>query len=107
MKNGCWFALLFCLVITGCQQQNEEDKVKEVEKDGSVEMKVEITHLDSLHDVMKTEKIFWVKGQQEKTIVNLDTVPSLGMTTETVKTSSDEDTTARINKNYKIFITVK
>jgi hypothetical protein len=107
MKNGYWFALLFCLVSAGCQQQNEEDKVKEVEKDGSVEMKVEITHLDSLYDVMKTEKIFWVKGQQEKTVVDLDTVPSLGMTTETVKTSSGNDTTARINKNYKIFITVK
>nr|AGU10376.1 hypothetical protein [uncultured organism] len=107
MKNGYWIALLSCMVFTGCQQQNEEDKVKEVEKDGSVEMKVEVSHLDSLYDVMKTEKIFWVKGREEKTVVNLDTIPSLGMTTETVKTSSGEDTTARINKNYKIFITVK
>lgn len=107
MKNGYWFSLLFCLVLTSCQQQNEEDKVKEVEKDGSVEMKVEINHLDSLHDVMKTEKIFWVKGQPEKTVINLDTVPALGMTTETLKTSSGEDTTATVNKNYKIFITVK
>lgn len=42
MKNGYWIALLSCMVFTGCQQQNEEDKVKEVEKDGSVEMKVKL-----------------------------------------------------------------
>lgn len=107
MKDRLWFFLLTGLVITGCQQQNNEDKVKEVDKDGSVEMKVKINHLDSARDVMKTEKIFWVKGRQEKTVVDLDTVPALGTTTENVKTSSGEDTTATIKKNYKIFITVK
>lgn len=107
MRNRLSLAVLFCLVITSCQQPNQEDKVKEVDRDGSVEMKVEINHLDSMYDVMKTEKIFWVKGQQEKTTIDLDTIPSLGMTTQSVKTSSGEDTTATINKNYKIFITVK
>jgi hypothetical protein len=107
MKNGLWFSLLSALVLLSCQQQNDEDKVKEVDKDGAVEMKVEINHLDSARDVMKTEKIFWVKGQQEKTIIDLDTVPALGTTTENFKASSGEDTTATIQKNYKIFITVK
>lgn len=107
MKNRQWFSLLSALVVIGCQQENNEDKVKEVDKDGAVELKVEIKHLDSARDVMKTEKIFWVKGQQERAVVNLDTVPALGMTTENVKTNSGEDTTATIKKNYKIFITVK
>ena len=107
MKKGLCFVSLVCLALSACQQSNEEDKVKEVDKDGSVEMKVEINHLDSLHDVMKTEKIFWVKGREERRVIDLDTVPSLGMTTQTLKTDSGEDTTATINKNYKIFITVK
>ena len=107
MKNGLWFSLLSALVLLSCQQQNDEDKVKEVDKDGAVEMKVEINHLDSARDVMKTEKIFWVKGQQEKTVIDLDTVPALGTSNEVVKTSSGDDTTATIQKNYKIFITVK
>ena len=107
MKNGLWLPLLSGMLLMSCQQQDNDDKVKEVDKDGSVEMKVEINHLDSARDVMKTEKIFWVKGQQEKTIIDLDTIPALGTTTENFKTSSGEDTTATIQKNYKIFITVK
>ena len=107
MRRKLLPGLLVCLVFTGCQQAREEDKVKEVDKDGSVEMKVEINHLDSISDVMKTEKIFWVKGHQERAIITLDTIPALGKRMQTLKTSAGEDTTATIDKNYKIFITVK
>lgn len=107
MKNSLWLVLFSAIIVLGCEQKTEEDKVKEVDKDGSVEMKVEINHLDSIQDVMKTEKVYWVKGQAIKTIVDLDTVPALGMTNEVTQNASGEDTTVTIKKNYKIFITVK
>jgi histidyl-tRNA synthetase len=106
MKNGLLVLLLCCLAFAGCEEKNE-DKVKTIDKDGSVEMKVEINHLDSLKDIMKTEKIFWVKGQAVKMITNLDTVPALGMTQQVAENTEGEDTTVTINKNYQIFITVK
>ena len=94
------------LLFSACEKQNK-DQVKEVDKNGSVEMKVHITHLNSESDVMRTEKIFWVKGQQVKSVVNLDTVPALGNIQEVAENSAGEDTTVSIKKNYQIFITVK
>jgi len=94
------------LLFSACSKPND-DQVKEVDKNGSVEMKVHITHLNAESDVMRTEKIFWVKGQQVKSIVNLDTVPALGDVREVAENSAGEDTTVSIKKNYQIFITVK
>jgi len=107
MKNGIWCFVLASVLFVSCSETEKEDQVKEIDKDGAVELKVEINHLDSLQDVMKTEKTFWVKGQAVKTIVNLDTVPALGKTQEQTQNTAGEDTTITINKNYKIFITVK
>lgn len=93
------------LSFMACKEQND-DKVKEVDKNGSVETKVHIAHLNDSLDVMKTENIFWVKNKDVKRVVRLDTIPSLGISDEQGENSSGEDSTIKVKKNYQIFITV-
>jgi hypothetical protein len=107
MKNVIWCLFFALLLFSGCTETQKEDQVKEIDKDGSVELKVEIDHLDTLQDVMKTHKTFWVKGQAVKTVIDLDTIPALGNTQERTQNTAGEDTSITIKKNYKIFITVK
>jgi hypothetical protein len=106
MKKTILAPFVLCLLLSACEEKND-DKVKTVDKTGSVEMKVAVTHLNDTEDVMRTEKVFWVKGNAVKSIVNLDTVPALGSTREVAENSEGEDTTVSIKKNYQIFITVK
>lgn len=94
------------LLLISCGQKRSEDQVKAVDKNGSVEMKVAISHLSDTLDVMKTEKIYWIQGKAVKTIVNLDTVPALGTTNQVIQNSVGQDSTVTIKKNYQIFITV-
>jgi hypothetical protein len=96
---------IFVLSFMACREEND-DKVKEVDKSGSVETKVHITHLTDSLDVMKTENIFWVRNKDVKRVVRLDTIPSLGVSDEQGENSSGEDTTIKVRKNYQIFITV-
>jgi hypothetical protein len=99
--------LFFGLFLTvSCREKQNEDQVKAVDKNGSVEMKVAVSHLNDGQDVMKTEKIYWIQGKAVKTVVNLDTIPSLGTTTQVTQNNAGEDTTVTIKKNYQIFITV-
>jgi len=94
------------LVFAGCAEKND-DKVKTVDQNGSVEMKVDVSHLSDSLDVMKTENIFWIKGKAVKKVIRLDTIPALGSTKEVAENTKGEDTTVTIKKNYQIFITVK
>ena len=97
---------ILALAFSGCEEKND-DKVRTVDQNGSVEMKVGISHLNDSLDVMKTENIFWVKGKASKKVIRLDTIPSLGKTKEIAENTKGDDTTVMINKNYQIFITVK
>ncbi|TDO24364.1 hypothetical protein [Pedobacter duraquae] len=94
------------LVFASCAEKND-DKVKTVDQNGSVEMKVGISHLNDSLDIMKTENIFWIKGMAVKKVIRLDTIPSLGSTKEVAENTKGDDTTVTIKKNYQIFITVK
>ncbi|QNK62723.1 hypothetical protein H7F33_19650 [Pedobacter sp. PAMC26386] len=96
---------ILVLSLMACKEEND-DKVKVVDKDGSVETKVHITHLTDSLDVMKTENIFWVKNKDVKRVVRLDTIPALGVSDEQGENSSGQDSTVKIKKNYQIFITV-
>ncbi|RAJ34206.1 hypothetical protein [Pedobacter cryoconitis] len=98
------FAIL-ALSFMACKQEND-DKVKEVDKNGSVESKVHISHLNDSLDVMKTENIFWVKNKDVKRVTRLDTIPALGTSTEKGENSSGQDTVLKVKKNYQLFITV-
>ena len=96
-------ALLF-----GCSDsQSNEDKVTAIDKDGSIESKISITHLSDSFDVMRTENVFWVKNKQIRNTVLYDTIPSLGVTKETGEDEDGNDSSFTIKKAYQIFITVK
>ena len=97
---------LFILCIS-CNNGNNEDKTKTIEKDGSIETTLSITHLSDSFDILRTEKNIWLHNQLVKTIVTNDTIPALGNTTEVGENSNGDDTTVSIKKNYQIFITVK
>ncbi|WP_367865074.1 hypothetical protein [Pedobacter sp. WC2423] len=96
---------ILALSFVACKQEND-DKVKEVDKNGSVETKVHISHLNDSLDVMKTENIFWVKHKNVKEVTRLDTIPALGFSTEQGENSAGQDTTLKVKKNYQLFITV-
>lgn len=96
---------ILILSFTACKEKND-DKVKEVDKNGSVETKIHITHLTDSLDVMKTENIFWVRNRNVKRVVRLDTIPALGFSDEQGENSSGEDSTIKVKKNYQLFITV-
>ncbi|MGY0039675.1 hypothetical protein [Pedobacter sp. NJ-S-72] len=96
---------ILILSLMACKEEND-DKVKAVDKNGSVETKVHIAHLTDSLDVMKTENIFWVKNKDVKRVIRLDTIPALGISDEQGENSSGQDSTIKVKKNYQIFITV-
>ena len=96
---------VLAISLLACNEE-PDDKVRTVDKNGSVETKIHVNHLTDSLDVMKTENIFWVKNQEVKRVVRLDTIPSLGYIQEKGENSAGEDTTVTVRKNYQIFITV-
>ena len=108
------YLLICALFVMGCSSNNDnedntvnEDVVKEVPKDGSIETVITTTH-DSVGgvDLLNITNKVWVKGQLDKVITRVDTLPSLGDTTMEV-TSGDSSKTVQNKKDYKFFITVK
>ena len=99
-----------CMV--SCNDKPNEDVVKQVSKDGSIEAVLSTKH-ENGYDLLSTEYKIWVKGDIYKTIVKTDTLPVLGTTTETIETDSLDQGGDHISKqvaipkDYEIFITVK
>ncbi len=99
--------LLFIpLAFVGCKDENE-DITNTVNKNGSVETAVHITHIDSSHDEMITTHKIWVKNNVYKTVEYRDTLPSLGI--ENTEAENEDGDTKRVSvpKDYEIYITVK
>jgi len=90
-----------------CAEEAKEDLVNGVNKNGSVETSVSVTHLDSLNDVLTTKHIVWHKGNLFKTIETRDTIPALGMTSVEAENEAGETKNLSIKQAYEIFITVK
>jgi len=98
--------IVIVLLFTNCNNSND-DKVKEISKDGSIETTMSVGHLDSIHDILKTTHRIWIHGSEYKNITHIDTVPFLGVTTQDAE--NNEGTTQRVSlkKDYEIYITVK
>jgi len=88
----------------GCKN---EDDVKELSKNGAVETDISVNHLDSANDVIQTTYNVWVKNAIAKKIIHVDTVPSLGITTEEGENSDGDTRPVTLQKDYEVFITVK
>ncbi len=95
----------FLLVVFICC--DDEDKVKEISKDGSIETVLSVEHLNKNMDVVKTSHKIWVKNNLIKTVIHTDTIPSLGLTTEEGENSDGDTKSVTLKKDYEIFITVK
>ena len=114
MKNKLFLvALLMAIAFASCEQQQNEDVVKQPEKDGSIELVSSTVHIDAKHDVLKLKYTVWLKGSEYKTFVQNDTIPSLGITTEQADTDSTDENgdevyeRVELPKDYQFFITVK
>lgn len=84
-----------------------EDKTKSIEKDGSVEIVLSVTHLNDSYDILTSYQTTWVKNVAVRKAVSIDTLPSLGDTVEDAEDNDGNDTTVVVPKNYQLFITVK
>jgi hypothetical protein len=101
----CALFIVLSTFSTGCDNSNE-DVTKTVDKNGSVETAVQITHLDNDYDLLITTHKVWVKQNIYKTVEYRDTIPSL--VNELRPQSAEADTKdAREKKDYEIYITVK
>jgi len=103
------FLIILGFALTSCEDQDKtnNDKVKAIDKDGSIEAQLSVKHISDTKDVLYIERKTWVHNVMVKDVVTTDTIPSLGQTRETAENSEGTDTTVTVNKNYQIFITVK
>ena len=104
MKIGNVLLVLSMALMTSC---DNEDDVKAISKDGSVETIINVDHLNSNLDVIKTTNYVWIKNVKVKSIVHTDTIPSLGLTTENAENSDGESKMVSLKKEYEVYITVK
>lgn len=89
------------------QACNNEDKVKNVSKDGSIETSITVDHLSDSLDVLISTNLVWKHNRLVKTIVHADTIPSLGIDMEEAENDNGEIRTVLIKKDYELYITVK
>ncbi|MDQ6813479.1 MAG: hypothetical protein M3040_07085 [Bacteroidota bacterium] len=95
------------VILISCNEKSNEDVTTEVNKSGSVETLVHITHLDTLRDELVTTHKVWLKRNLFKTVEYRDTIPALG-NESTVAENEDGDTKkVSVKKDYEIYITVK
>jgi formylmethanofuran dehydrogenase subunit D len=107
--NKFYFLIILGFALGSCQTENNSnnDKVKVIDKDGSIEAQISVKHLSDTKDVLYIERKTWIHNQIIKDVTTTDTVPSLGQTREVGENSDGNDTTVTVKKNYQIFITVK
>ena len=92
------------LVFMSCE---DDDKVQEISKNGSVETIMSVDHLNDSLDIVKTSHKIWIKNVLVKNIIHRDTIPTLGVTTEEGENSDGDTKKVSLKKDYEIFITVK
>ena len=100
----------FYLIIPVCIlafQACNEDKVKEVQKNGAIETSIQVDHLNDSLDVMITTNKIWVHNVLAKTVVHRDTLPTLGFSNQEAENDNGDTKNVSLRKDYEIYITVK
>jgi len=105
MKKLLPFAFALCLLICSCD--DNDDKAKEVDKKGSIEVSLSTNHIDSLKDLVITHYTVWRKGVMVREFSVKDTIPSLGLTTTEGENDNGDTKNMVIPKDYDFFVTVK
>ncbi|MDB5192968.1 MAG: hypothetical protein JWQ96_2531 [Segetibacter sp.] len=94
-------------LLISCGNKKNEDITETVNKNGSIETSVQVTHLDSTRDVLTTTHKVWVKLSEYKTVQYHDTIPSLGLETTVAENAEGDTKNISVPKEYELFITVK
>jgi hypothetical protein len=95
-----FLSVLFC----AC---SNDDKTKDISKDGSVETVMSVEHFGNDKDILITKHKVWIKNQLYKEYVYTDTIPSLGITNTEGEDENGNTQTLPLKKEYEIYITVK
>jgi len=100
------FYLILPLSMLAFQACNE-DKVKEVQKNGAIETSIQVDHLNDSLDVMITTNKVWAHNVLAKTIIHRDTLPALGLTHQEAENDNGDTKEVYLKKDYELYITVK
>jgi hypothetical protein len=102
------FLLGFAFILLSCACNNENsDQVKQVDKNGSIEVSLSTVHIDSAKDLLTTHYTVWRKGVKVREFDKKDTVPSLGQFTTEGENDNGDIKDVNVKKDYEFFVTVK
>jgi hypothetical protein len=104
MKKLLFMNFITFILFFSCEEQNE-DIVQEIYKDGSIETIVSVKH-EKNYDVLTTTHKVWVNNNLNKTIIKHDTLPTLVITKQEVEDESGNVQMLSVPKDYEFYITV-
>lgn len=104
MRKLLSLSVALAILVSACNDDNNEDQSKTVDKTGSIEVSLSTKHLDSLKDVLITHYTVWRQGVMVKQYDKTDTLPSLGLT---LAEDESNDINKTIPRDYEFFVTVK
>lgn len=104
MKKLLFIIFISSSLFFSCEEQNE-DIVQDINKDGSIETIVTVKH-EKNYDVLITTHKIWVSNILGKTIIDQDTIPSLGETTQEGEDENGNTEMITVPKDYEFYITV-
>ncbi len=103
MKKIIFVSVISLLLFSCSSDEQDEDVVNNVPKDGAVESTIKVEHLNDSLDILVTDYKIWKNGNTIKSGQLNDTIPSLGF-----KEVYDENNNKKTVKiDYDVFISVK
>jgi len=97
--------LFTVILLVGCNQSND-DIVQQPNKDGAVEVSITTIH-NTGYDVMSSQYNIWNKGHLDTAFTVVDTLKSLGTTTQEGEDENGNTQNVTVPKDYEFYITVK
>jgi hypothetical protein len=107
MKLFLPFAFVLMLLLSACDDNNNEDQAKSVDKKGSIEVSLSTAHIDASKDLLITHYIVWNKGTRVREFDKRDTIPSLGTLNTEGENDNGDTKVVTVKKDYEFFVTVK
>ncbi|EHQ24590.1 hypothetical protein [Mucilaginibacter paludis] len=107
MKPLLSITLLLWLFLCACNDHDNNDQAKEVDKKGAIEVTLSTNHIDSLKDQITTHYIVWLRGSKIKEFDVKDTVQSLGVANVEGEDDAGDTKTVKAQQDYDFFVTVK
>ena len=113
MKKVFLVLALMAVGFMSCNQPKKEkpvaDTSTEVTKHDAIEVNLSTTHVDDKTDLLTVEYTVYSTGERHKVFV--DTIPALGMTTDTsyVKNSDGDEVPQykQVKKDYPFYVKLK